>query len=84
MLFKKMYFKLFNFMNGDNEKKFYRFHVHGCTVLMFLMPLVFLGTLITYLTGETVNLRSIASLTVFFLVGIVSFPCLVKLMMLWK
>ena len=80
MWLKKMYLKLFNFINGKNSNRFYKFMIHCCTVLLFLAPILWLRGLISILTGEGTDIRAIISVFLIFPSIIIAFPFIVKVM----
>ena len=81
MLIKKMYLKLFNFMNGRNNNRFYKFMIHCFTVLLFFTPFVWLRSLIFTLTVvETVEVRNIIITALIFPLIVIAFPFIVKIM----
>ena len=57
---KRIYLKLFTFMIGNNEKKFYRFYVHAWTILLLLVPFVFLIITISHIKEKTFELSNFA------------------------
>ena len=52
---KNVYLKLFNFMVGNQKRKFYRFFVHFHTVLYFLMIMMFIKNVIECFTHDSVE-----------------------------
>ncbi|MCL2048354.1 MAG: hypothetical protein FWG87_06470 [Defluviitaleaceae bacterium] len=82
MLFKikKLYLWLFRFMLGKREGKLARFYVHFWTVLIMLVPLIFLASLISYVSStEVIEWGNIIHISVVTPVGMVLSACMVKL-----
>ena len=79
MWLKKMYLKLFNFINGKNSNRFYKFMIHCCTVLLLLTPILWLRGLISIIIGDIIEIRNIVNIVLIFPSIVIAFPWIVKL-----